>query len=273
MKILMLSWEYPPKNVGELSNHLFRLSKSLSSLGHEVRVITCGEGDAPLIEENAGVVVHRVVPYTIETDDFTKWVMHLNFAMVETGIKIINGNGRFDIIHGHDWLSAYAAKTLKYSYNIPLVCTIHATEHGRNNGIRTPMQRYISSVEWMLTYEAWKVIACSEYIIDEIHRVFNTPLDKLVIIPKEVSAEEDSEKVYDIEEYAWNKLAVCTENLYKQVSAEANGTEWEVKEVKAKKKATSARKKKEENMAAEESAADIEDKTKIKKTRKRSMSS
>lgn len=190
MKILMLSWEYPPKNVGGLSNHVYYLSKSLSKIGHEVHVITCEESSAPLEHEDGEVLVHRVIPYNINTDDFVKWVMHLNFAMVEAGIKIINALGKFDIIHGHDWLSAYAAKTLKSSYNIPMVCTIHATENGRNNGIRTEMQSYISSAEWMLTYEAWKVIACSQYMKDEIHSIFNTPLDKLSIIPNGVYEEE-----------------------------------------------------------------------------------
>jgi glycogen synthase len=189
MKILMLSWEYPPKSVGGLSNHVFYLSKSLSALGHEVHVITCGDVNAT-IEEKNGVKVHTVVPYCIDSEDFAKWVMHLNFAMVEEAVKLINSKGKFDIIHGHDWLSAYAAKVLKGSYSIPMVCTIHATEHGRNNGIRTEMQRYISSAEWMLTYDAWKVIACSDYMKGEIHNVFNTPLDKLSVIPNGVEDDE-----------------------------------------------------------------------------------
>jgi glycogen synthase len=200
MKILMLSWEYPPKNVGGLSNHVYYLSKSLAKLGHEMHVITCEEDNALFLEEVEGVTVHRVVPYSIDTEDFTKWVMHLNFAMLEEGIKVINANGKFDIIHGHDWLSAYAAKALKNSYSIPMVCTIHATEHGRNNGIRTEMQKYISSVEWMLTYESWKVIACSEYMRDEIYNVFSTPLDKLSVIPNAVCSVEIGE-AQNIEEF------------------------------------------------------------------------
>jgi glycosyltransferase involved in cell wall biosynthesis len=38
MKILMLSWEYPPKNVGGLSNHVYYLSQALSKR-HEIHVI------------------------------------------------------------------------------------------------------------------------------------------------------------------------------------------------------------------------------------------
>lgn len=190
MKILMLSWEYPPKNVGGLSNHVYYLSQALSKMGHEIHVITCEEGTAPAQENDNGVFVHRVTPYKIDTSDFTKWVMQLNFAMVEEAIKTIASIGKFDIIHAHDWLSAFSAKTLKCSFKIPTVCTIHATEYGRNGGIRTDMQRYISSTEWFLSYEAWKVVACSNYMRHQISDIFSVPWEKIWVIPNGVEPEK-----------------------------------------------------------------------------------
>lgn len=94
MKILMLSWEYPPKNVGGLSNHVYHLSNELSKLGNEVHVITCEEGTAPIEENENGIFIYRVTPYKIDTNDFTKWVMHLNFAMIEEAIRLINNQGK-----------------------------------------------------------------------------------------------------------------------------------------------------------------------------------
>ncbi|MCH5139053.1 glycosyltransferase family 4 protein [Clostridiaceae bacterium UIB06] len=190
MKILMLSWEYPPKNVGGLSNHVYYLSQALSKMGHEIHVITCEEGTAPLQENDNGVFVHRVTPYKIDTGDFAKWVMQLNFAMIEEAIKTITAGGKFDIIHAHDWLSAFSAKTLKSSFKIPTVCTIHATEYGRNGGIRTDMQKYISSTEWFLSYEAWKVVACSNYMRHQISKIFSVPWEKIWVIPNGVEPEK-----------------------------------------------------------------------------------
>lgn len=189
MKILMLSWEYPPKIVGGISNHVYFLSKSLKDLGHEVHVITCLEGEAPPYEEDNGVFVHRVTPYSIDTEDFTKWVMHLNFAMAEEAVRLINKTGKFHIIHAHDWLPSYCAKLLKWVYHIPVVCTMHATEYGRNGGVRTDMQRYISSAEWMLTYESWKIVTCSEFMKDEVKNIFNVPEDKFSVISNGVNLE------------------------------------------------------------------------------------
>ena len=190
LKILMLSWEYPPKNVGGLSTHVYNLSHELANLGNEVHVITCEEGIAPIEENDKGVYVHRVSPYKVDTDDFTKWVMHLNFAMIEEGIRLIRKIGKIDIIHAHDWLTAYSAKVLKWSYKIPMICTMHATEKGRNNGIRTEMQRYISSAEWLLNYEAWKVVVCSTYMKNEIMNTFSVPEDKVWMIPNGVNLKE-----------------------------------------------------------------------------------
>lgn len=190
MKILMLSWEYPPKNVGGLSSHVYNLAKALARHGNEVHVISCEEGIAPIEEVSNGVHIYRVTPYKIETSDFTKWVMHLNFAMIEECIRIMDKIGKVDLIHAHDWLSAYAAKVLKWSFRIPMLCTIHATEYGRNNGIRTEMQRYISGVEWMLTYESWKVIACSNFMKKQINEIFNISEDKIWVIPNGVDIKD-----------------------------------------------------------------------------------
>ena len=44
MKILMLTWEYPPRIVGGIARVVHDLSKRLIKDGHEVTVITYKEG-------------------------------------------------------------------------------------------------------------------------------------------------------------------------------------------------------------------------------------
>lgn len=191
----MLSWEYPPKNVGGLSNHVYYISHSLCKLGHEVHIVTCQEGTAPIKENDKGVFIHRVEPYNIKTDDFIKWVMQLNFAMIEECMRLIKETGNFDIIHGHDWLCTYALKSIKWGFTIPAVCTVHATEHGRNNGIRTDMQRYIACCEAMLINECHRVISCSYYMKEQINSLFLTPGDKMHVIPNGIEVEKFQGKV------------------------------------------------------------------------------
>ena len=135
MKILMLSWEYPPRIVGGISRVVHDLSHRLIKDGHEVTVVTYKDGDVPYFEDDGGVQVYRVDNYMISPNNFIDWIMQMNFNLVAKASEIINKQGKFDVIHAHDWLVAYAAKSLKNSYDIPIVATIHATEAGRNSGI------------------------------------------------------------------------------------------------------------------------------------------
>ena len=184
MKVLMLSWEYPPRVVGGIARVVKELSEKLQLEGQDVTVVTYKEGDTPYFEvEETGVKVYRVDNYMIRPNNFIDWIMQLNFNLITEVNKLIQSGETFDVIHAHDWLTAYAAKTLKESYNIPLVSTIHATEAGRNGGIQTEMQRYINDTEWMLTYESSEVIVNSNFMKNDIQRIFGLPFEKIKVIP------------------------------------------------------------------------------------------
>lgn len=188
MKILMLTWEYPPRIVGGIARVVHDLSKRLIKDGHEVTVVTYRDNtDIPEYENDKGVNVYRVDNYMIHPNNFIDWIMQLNFNLVSKATEIINKEGGFDVIHAHDWLVTYAAKTLKNAYDIPIVATIHATEAGRNSGIHDETQRYINDTEWLLTYEASEVIVNSNYMKNEIKRLFGLPFDKINVIPNGIN--------------------------------------------------------------------------------------
>ena len=187
MNILMLTWEYPPRIVGGIARVVHDLSHRLIKDGHDVTVVTYREGDLPDYENDKGVKVYRVDNYMITPNNFTDWIMQLNFNLISKATELINKEGKFDVIHAHDWLVTYAAKTLKQSYNIPLVSTIHATEAGRNSGIHDDVQRYINETEWLLTYESTEVIVNSNYMKCELQRLFGLPFDKINVIPNGVN--------------------------------------------------------------------------------------
>lgn len=188
MKILMLTWEYPPRVVGGISKVVYDLSHKMVKEGNEVTVVTYRDGDnVKYYENDKGVEVYRVDNYMIRPNNFIDWIMQLNFNMITKANEIINKNGKFDVIHAHDWLVAYSAKSIKESYNIPLISTIHATESGRNSGIHDETQRYINDSEWMLTYESSEVIVNSNYMKNEVQRLFGLPYDKINVIPNGVN--------------------------------------------------------------------------------------
>lgn len=189
MRVAMLSWEYPPKVIGGLAQHVYDLSTALVKKGVEVFLLTHGVHGAPEFEKINGVKVWRVNPYQVSAPDFPARVVQFNVAMLERAIPLLNKLGNIDILHAHDWLVAYAARALKHACKLPLVVTIHATEYGRNHGLHNDLQRHISDVEWWLTYEAWRVICCSRYMEGEVKFIFQLPPDKLTIIPNGVNPE------------------------------------------------------------------------------------
>ena len=199
MKILMLTWEYPPRIVGGIARVVHDLSKRLIKDGHEVTVITYKDGDVPEFEDDKGVKVYRIENYMIHPNNFIDWIMQMNFNMIAKANELIAKGENFDVIHAHDWLVAFAAKTLKQSYNIPLISTIHATEAGRNSGIHDEVQRYINDTEWLLTYESSEVIVNSNYMKCELQRLFGLPFEKINVIPNGININNFSgiEKDYE----------------------------------------------------------------------------
>ena len=188
MKILMLTWEYPPRIVGGIARVVHDLSQRLIKDGHDVYVITYKEGNVPYYENDKGVNVYRVDNYMINPNNFIDWIMQLNFNMISKANELMSKGEKFDVIHAHDWLVAYAAKTLKNSYNLPLVSTIHATEAGRNGGIHDEVQRYINDTEWMLTYESSEVIVNSKYMKNELQRLFGLPYEKINVVANGINS-------------------------------------------------------------------------------------
>lgn len=181
MKILMLTWEYPPRIIGGISRVVYDLAQNLGEIGNEVHVLTCWEPYTKDYEIDKNVTVHRVHVYNNPSTTFVEWVMQLNFAMIEYAIKLVQNN-KFDIIHAHDWLVAYVARVLKNTFNIPIITTIHATEYGRNNGIHTDISRTINNVEKWLMNESNSLIVNSNYMRNELISVFNISADKINVI-------------------------------------------------------------------------------------------
>ena len=188
MKILMLTWEYPPRIVGGIARVVHDLSKRLIKDGHEGTVVTYRDNaGVPEYENDKGVNVYRVDNYMIHPNNFIDWIMQLNFNLIAKATEIINKEGGFDVIHAHDWLVTYAAKSLKNAYDIPIVATIHATEAGRNSGIHDDTQRYINDTEWLLTYEATEVIVNSNFMKNDLQRLFGLPYDKINVVPNGIN--------------------------------------------------------------------------------------
>ena len=211
MRVLMLSWEYPPKIVGGIARHVEELSWSLAKQpGVEVHVVTCDFPGAPAEEVFNGVHIHRVAPYDAPGGhkDFVHWVHQLNAAMRDRAHALcrewLAGKSKSGamrdpkkltekdaiVLHAHDWLSYFCGYELKHAFKLPLMSTIHATEYGRNSGIHSEISKYINRIEHQLITESWRTIVCSNFMKGEVEFALRAPSDKLDVIYNGVHADK-----------------------------------------------------------------------------------
>jgi len=194
LTVMMFSWEFPPRIIGGISPHVYHLSKSLARNGVKVYVVTCDFPGAPRHEVVDGVEVFRIDSYKNPAPDFATWVYLMNMNMQKEAAALVKSlDGKVDVFHAHDWLVANAGIGLKHVFRKPLLATIHSTEIGRRNGINSDYERMIHETEAWLTYEAWKVICCSNYMVSHVRWAFGLPEDKLVMIPNGVNVQEYTE--------------------------------------------------------------------------------
>ena len=178
--------------VGGLGQHVYDISRFLVMQGIEVHIITPRVKGYPDQEEIAGVSIHRVGYPTSEAnmDNFKCWTFTFNSEAIREAVRLNSKVGRFDLVHAHDWLVAYAGRSVSKIFELPLVTTIHATEHGRNLGLHNSGQRQIHEIENNLALEADKVICCSQYMQDEICSLFGVHRDMVIIIPNGVDPKQ-----------------------------------------------------------------------------------
>jgi len=188
LSVMFLTWEFPPRVIGGISPHVFYLSKSLAKKGVNVHVVTCDFPGAPAHETLDGVEVYRVDSYKNPSPDFATWVYLMNLNMQKEAAAIAAKlEDKVDVFHAHDWLVATAGIGLKHVFRKPLLVTMHSTEIGRRDGIHTGTEKMIGETEAWLTYEAWKVICCSQYMVSHVKWAFGVPDDKLVMVPNGVN--------------------------------------------------------------------------------------
>jgi glycogen(starch) synthase len=198
MRVLLISWEYPPVIEGGLGRHVRKLSEQLVAAGVEMHVLTRGGGRLPREESRRGVTVHRVrePQFPSDIEAFVRWVADMNDDMFALGAELAERID-FDLVHSHDWLVADAARRIAAATTVPWLVTVHATEFGRHQGwVQKHPQSYIHAVERRMAREADRLITCSEYMRGHVARVFGVAPSRITAIPNGVDP-HDLEPVED----------------------------------------------------------------------------
>lgn len=214
MKILMTTWEFPPLKVGGIGSHCFDLCNALSALDNEIHVLTFGFEES--VEQIDNIIIHRVP--SGNANDTISWANFLGHRMEKKAVELHKEVG-FDLVHAHDWMMVPAGVGIKKMLDIPLVFTLHSTEHGRS-GIHDPYTKMINDIEWYGTYEASQIITVGQEFCKEVMWLFNPPKEKISCISNGVNIErfDDHTDSIDREDYAldWEDIVLFVGRLAHQ---------------------------------------------------------
>lgn len=191
MRVLMLSWEYPPVVVGGLGRHVHALATRLAAQGHDVTVLCRQDSgtDAathPTTDETIdGVRVVRVAedpPHLVFERDLVAWTLAMGHGMIRAAHVLLR-TWRPDVVHAHDWLVTHPAVAVADLVDVPLIATMHATEAGRHSGwLSQSLNQQVHSVEWWLANRADAVVTCSTAMRREVAHLFDVDTDLITVI-------------------------------------------------------------------------------------------
>ncbi|NND76151.1 MAG: glycosyltransferase family 4 protein [Ilumatobacter sp.] len=189
MRVLMSSWDFPPKETGGTAAHVAGLSHALAEAGHDVVVLTVAHPGADREAERTGPV--RVVrgvtdlPWLPKTEPVSR-TASANHALVKLGARLpeLLEGWQPDVVHGHDWRMGWTADTVASLFDVPFVLTMHGTERVRHGGELPPgTPSDINSIEWWLAFQADRLISPTKFMVDQLVTGFELPPELVARVP------------------------------------------------------------------------------------------
>ena len=169
--------------VGQLAEYINALSTQLIKNKVETYVVTYHDSLTGAVEEASGVTVVRVANPVRAHIGVLAWDLTLNQEVERAAASIYyQADKQIDLINVYDWHFIPAAVTLKNALNIPFVYSVESLEDQRSPNSNTPYNMSIKSIEWLGFYEAKKVSVKSEWMQNEIVRIYNVPKDKMKVV-------------------------------------------------------------------------------------------
>jgi hypothetical protein len=188
MRAVIFSWEYPPRVVGQLSLYVSALTTQLANSKVDVNVVTYDDSATGQMQEPSGVKAFRVANPVRNHIGVLTWVLTLNQEVERAAANIYyESHKQVDLIDVYDWHFIPAAVTLKNGLGTPFVYSVESIEDHRSPNAITSYNMAIKSIEWLGLYEATKISVKSEWMKNELVRIYNIPIEKITVVSTEPS--------------------------------------------------------------------------------------
>ena len=195
MRVIIFSWEYPPRIVGKLSGETKELAAKLAHEKVDVNLVTYDDIPSESIEAS-GVKIFKVSNPIRTHIGVLTWVLTLNQEVERAAAKAYyESDKQIDLIDVYDWHFIPAAVTLYNGLGIPFVYSVDSLEDHRSNYANYAYNMSIKSIEWLGFYEAKIIAVKTQWMHDEIMRIYKVPNEKIKIIS---TSPNDRLAIYDL---------------------------------------------------------------------------
>jgi len=160
-----------------------RLAVELVKKKLDVYVVTYHDFAASYHEGADGIKAYRAPNPVKNHISVLSWDLTLNQEIERVAADIYYSTGhQVDLIDTHEWHYVPAAVTLKKAFNIPFVFSIHSLEDHRARGANAPFNLAIKSIEWLGAYESERIIVKSDWMKEEVKKIYKVPPEKIEVL-------------------------------------------------------------------------------------------
>ncbi|TLN15980.1 hypothetical protein FDZ71_07010 [bacterium] len=178
-KILVLTPEYPPRMLGDVSINAHSVSKGMVKDGILTSVVTFDDWrPGETVEE--GIRVSRIASPIRTFYSILTWTPLITPEFVRASSKIIRGEG-VDLVLSFEWTTGMSAMTLGTIHDLPLVCAYHSVECQRNPFRDSPLSQGIAYLEREVAKASELVVATNEDTAKFLRDEYGISVAKIVV--------------------------------------------------------------------------------------------
>ncbi|HML03818.1 MAG TPA: glycosyltransferase [Candidatus Bathyarchaeia archaeon] len=199
MRVIIFTWEFPPRIVGQLAHYVNALAAELVKKDVDVHVVTYNNSWVGFHQGTDGIKAYRISDKVRPQINVLTWMLSLN-QEAERVTSDIYYSAKHDVnlIDAHDWHFLPAAVTLKKAFGVPFIFSVDSIEPHRSKNMNAPLNVSITNIESLGVTEASNIIVKSEWMKQELKQYYKAPESKVHVVTPHAEGWTDSIlKVYE----------------------------------------------------------------------------
>ena len=180
---LIVSWEYPPRIVGDMAYYVESLTEELNRAKTSVSVVTCRDSTGKYERRSDLLEIYWASNPVDPHISVLTWCLTLN-AEIERIVSdiIYDKKDATHVLDIQDWHFVPAGVSLKRAHGLPFILTVHSLEEQRSPGSSGALSSCIRGLETMGLIESDLVLVKTDRMKALITEGYEVQKDKIVVV-------------------------------------------------------------------------------------------